>query len=161
MANFKGVLVILTAFLFLKCEKSAVEESDEGMIIGEWEGYSRTVVYKDESKETLPNDNCEGLILNFHSDGDVRWVDFNMDGNGSCVEDQNTEPMGKWERVSNGKYVFTLTNSSDGSKINIVPDLISFYSNGATTMEIRYFELPDNVSKDAVYYYLTLFKRQQ
>lgn len=140
------------------CSQDDSSMNDAGLILGEWEGYARTLVFKDGTQESLPSDNCEGHILQFYEDGRLQWVDF-ISENMSCIENQETKPMGKWERISNGKYIFTLLNAYDDSEIIVGPKLVVFNFNGAETMDIQYSELPEDAPDDAAYYYLTLFRR--
>lgn len=153
------VLIFCLTISSLGCTKDDSSTSDLGLIIGVWEGYSRTVVFVDGTSEDLPSVNCEGHILFFYEDGRVHWVDFIRGTEDSCIENTETKPIGNWERISNGKYIITLFNALDDSEIHITPELITFNNNGAETMDIRYQVLPENVPENASFYYLTLFKR--
>ena len=152
-------IIIICTFLFFGCTKEEEVESDQGLIFGEWEGHSRTLVYNNGTTELLPTNTCEGYILGFYEDGLLIWNDFLPDAIDSCGENLDTELIGIWERISNGKYIFTLVSSLDDSEIYITPALITFNNNGAETMDIRYAGLPKDAPKEAAYYYLTLFKR--
>ena len=115
MANLKWyIFFIFLAMIHAGCENDELNPSDRGLIIGEWEGYSLTLVFEDGSSEAWQGNPCSGYILNFFEDGRVRWVDFIEDTPNSCVENPITEPFGEWERISNGKYVFNLKNSNPG-----------------------------------------------
>ena len=166
MLNFKilkehnnYLLALLLLLMVLGCSKEEPGIDDFGMIIGEWEGYDRTLVFMDGSKEVMPTDFCEGNILQFYEDRRLHWVDFVRETPVSCIENNDTKPIGRWERISNGKYIFTLLNASDDSENRIVPKLVIFNFNGAETMEIQYSELYDGAPEGASYYYLTLFRK--
>ena len=151
-------LSIFSLIICSGCSKDDSSMNDLGMILGEWEGFDRTLVFKDGVEEPLPSENCEGHILQFFEDGRVHWVDF-VPEELACVENQDTKPLGAWERLSNGKYIITLLNALDDSEIVIAPELVTFNFNGAETMDIQYSELPEDAPDDAAYYYLTLFRR--
>ena len=160
----KILAIIYVAILVIGlfgCEKDAVIESDEGMILGRWEGCDRTIINKGGSRESLPAlINCEGNILDFFEDGRVRWVDFIKEEVAhNCSEDEKTAPIGRWERLSNGKYHFILTNAVTGAESIIAPALVTFEDNGTIVMNIRYVESSPEAGQNATYHYLTLFKR--
>ena len=102
--------------------------------------------------------NCDGNILDFREDGTVRWIDFIIEGGNNCIENSETMPIGTWERISNGKYIFTLTKTSDQSEVKIVPEQIAFENDGAETMVICYGELPNDAPDNVLYYCLRLFR---
>ena len=75
--KFNILFILIISTLILGCTKNDESESDKGFIIGEWEGYDRSLVYEDGTIEYLPiYGNCEGHILQFYEDGRVHWVDF-------------------------------------------------------------------------------------
>lgn len=163
-----STLVLL--YLFLILNLSCFEEDilpplppDNGLIIGKWEGHNGHLVYLDGSEVFWNEDNnCYGFIMEFFEDGTLWFTDFinKPEENLSCYDDPETNKIGNWNRISNGKYEFILTRSSDDSELLITPELIEFidYNNGIIIMKIHYNEPPEGAPENAVSINISLSK---
>jgi hypothetical protein len=155
--------IIPSLFLVFGCNKNEVIESDEGLILGEWEGSTQTMVIKDGTSENWVSGLCQGNIIHFKEDGKLFYIDWVQDEiyADNCNENEETPRLGRWERISNKKYRLTLIDESSGKESIIEPELITFESDNPNTdvMQFRYKTLPDNAPEGAQYYYLDLFRR--
>ncbi len=152
-------IIIITALLGYGCTIEDDPISDENLILGKWSGNWEYTVYEDGREEFINSEICKiNHIYEFKEDGSFYLLDFVQNGVDSCTENTITEPIGSWERISNGKYKLTLISSEDGSDIIIAPYLIEFP--GPNSMHIRFNEKEENLPEGSLYTYMSFIKSE-
>ncbi len=173
MKNLRySCFMVICSLLFFGCNKEEVE-SDEGLIIGEWLGRnSVNMIFADGSEVRWQEDGgCRGSIMHFFGDGKLDHADWVKDDilPDNCKENEETPRLGRWERVSNGKYIFTLIDGTGGPEVVIEPESITFITSRQTDnsidddpdiMTIRYTTLPASYAPEGALYYSLDFIRR-
>jgi hypothetical protein len=151
------ILVIISIFINFSCTiDDEPEESDVNLILGEWSGLGEDGLHEDGTRPTISFGTChDNDVYKFYEDGRFYWLDFVQNGINSCTEDTRTSAFGTWERISNGKYILSLTSNTN-SEITITPFLIEFPV--PNSMYIQFEEKAEDLPEGVLYTYKKFVK---
>ena len=151
------ILAIISTFINFSCSiDDGPEVSDVNLILGEWTGLGGESFHEDGAKQNISFGIChDNNVYKFYEDGRFYWLDFIENGIHGCAEDMGTSAFGTWERISDGKYIFSLTSDTD-SKITIAPFLIEFPQ--PNLMYMRLEEREKNLPEGILYTYMYFIK---
>lgn len=140
------------------CDRDAPEVSDEGLVIGEWEGAFETSVNVDGTPKSHTPRPCSGLErIIFRPDNTLNFQEPEFFSETECRVVPEVAREGIWERLRNEKYRFTMLND-DGSIQRIVEPVAIRFRQDNEVMAVQFDPVVDN-GVDPPYYYETIFFR--